>query len=678
MDSFSLPSFYLSAPTSPGGFSPQNPQFYSTRSTPLHQETSDDEFNFGTTPALANGSWDQNELEYRLPARANSFSTMAFADELFCNGQVLPLKLPPRLQRSVPTSPRSLSSRIKNPFVQQCTWNDDFDPFMNALEKVSDETSGRVSVHRRSRSYSPFSSRTISRDVNWDQEQPQYTNSSKDLEPKGPIVTEMMERKGSMYSRWVRSQTMIKNQTPITAGTMIKRLSRRVRDVNFSNKETVKPTKKTSEETSMESKMQKVKSVLLRYVSLKKESQTQEPNQQREMVTVSKISYFKRLSLSFKTNLRKKELIESKMGVVKHETKPPRCFCYAPRIPMMKQALRISPNFYLKLVILDPEQTLSSTKPFRVLQKQGHFFLVKNSFFRPPLLPLTSPFAAKIFTAPQKNWTLSPFSPSTLAHPLLPAVSAPNLRFYSTISSPLHQVGDQKTIDEEFNFGSSRSLADRWPPSISNIAFANELFCDGHVLPLKLPPRLQSSVPTSPTALRSRTRKPFAYQCKWNDYFDPFMIALENVSEESGRRIGGHRRSRSYSPFRARNISDTIQSDQKEPTTPMIINNQSPINRTIEEHVKLLKNTSDYPACTESTMQKLKSVMLRYASRKKEINEKTEIRIWKVSYFKRLSLSLKTNRRTKESIESKPQSKIGFKDKLLQKINDGIGIGIRH
>ncbi|CAI9271086.1 unnamed protein product [Lactuca saligna] len=337
MDLFSLPSFYLSAPTSPIGCSPQNLKFYSTRTSPLrqinNQENSDEEFDFGTSMRLTNG-FDQ-EHEYRLPARANSFSTMAFADELFCNGQVLPLKLPPRLQRSVPTSPRSLSSRIKNPFVQQCTWNDDFDPFMIALEKVSDETRGRMSIHRRSRSYSPFSARAISHTGNWKQEQPQHKNLVRDLEAKEPIVT--MERKGSMYSRWVRSQTMIKNQSP-KARTMIKKLGRRVRDANFSQKEFLKPMKKPNEPASCtESKMQKVKSVLLRYASVKKE--TPELNQKREIVTMSKISYFKRFSLSFKTNLRKKELIESKIAVAKHDKKPPRCFGYAPQVPTIKQEL---------------------------------------------------------------------------------------------------------------------------------------------------------------------------------------------------------------------------------------------------------------------------------------------------------------------------------------------------
>ncbi|PWA45210.1 hypothetical protein CTI12_AA519610 [Artemisia annua] len=303
MDHVSLPSFYLSAPTSPGCRSPDNGQYYSTWSGPLQQvgygsfgyesytdKTDEDQFEFKFNTK-------EEEHQYRLPARANSFSTLTFADELFCNGRVLPLKLPPRLQTSVPTSPKSFSSRVRSPFAQRCTWNDGFDPFLIALEKVSEETDGRVSVHRRSRSYSPFRGRSFSRKVDctkdWDYGQ-----------EKGPAITKSMEPKGSSYSRWVRSQTMV---TRPKARTTIKKLwlGRRVRDADFSHNQPVKPMKQSDSTSGKESKMQKVKSVLFRYASLKKE--TSESNQSREIVTISKISYFKRLSLSLKTNRRKKE-----------------------------------------------------------------------------------------------------------------------------------------------------------------------------------------------------------------------------------------------------------------------------------------------------------------------------------------------------------------------------------
>ncbi|GJY69339.1 hypothetical protein Tco_0472321 [Tanacetum coccineum] len=303
MDHVSLPSLYLSAPTSPGCRSQDNVQYYSTWSGPLQQvgydsfghesytdKTNDDQFEFKFKT-------NEDEHQYRLPARASSFSTITFADELFSNGQVLPLKLPPRLHASVPTSPRSFSSRVRSPFAQRCTWNDGFDPFLIALEKVSEETEGRVSVHRRSRSYSPFRGRSFSRKVDctkdWDYGQ-----------EKEPAITKVTEPKGSTYSRWVRSQTMVNRPK---ARTTMKRmwLGRRVRDADFSHNEPVKPLKQSDLTSFKESKMQKVKSVLFRYASLKKE--TSESNQSRGIVTISKISYFKRLSHALKTNRRKNE-----------------------------------------------------------------------------------------------------------------------------------------------------------------------------------------------------------------------------------------------------------------------------------------------------------------------------------------------------------------------------------
>ncbi|GLT54247.1 hypothetical protein SLA2020_274600 [Shorea laevis] len=103
-------------------------------------------------------------------------SPMAFADELFCDGKVLPLtpplKLPPRLQNvkskggsshsSTASSPRSPSSALKLSFSRRSLWNDDFDPFMVALENVREEKRGKTrgNNHRRARargrSLSPF------------------------------------------------------------------------------------------------------------------------------------------------------------------------------------------------------------------------------------------------------------------------------------------------------------------------------------------------------------------------------------------------------------------------------------------------------------------------------------------------------------------------------------------
>ncbi|MED6172003.1 hypothetical protein PIB30_046085 [Stylosanthes scabra] len=109
---------------------------------------------------------------------------MAFADELFNDGKVLPLepppalKLPPRLirnngdsgsvvasaQSSTLTSPKSPALVLRMlPFSRHSLWNDDFDPFAVALEKVKDDKRGNSSSKakndlRRTRSLSPFRS----------------------------------------------------------------------------------------------------------------------------------------------------------------------------------------------------------------------------------------------------------------------------------------------------------------------------------------------------------------------------------------------------------------------------------------------------------------------------------------------------------------------------------------
>lgn len=103
---------------------------------------------------------------------------MSFANELFRSGQLLPLKLPPRLQTitgrncrrpsSCATSPTLLSGAMfRNPFVRHSPKCKDVDPFTVALEKVrkEDTTRGRDSPVRRARSLSPL------RNSGWFQEQ---------------------------------------------------------------------------------------------------------------------------------------------------------------------------------------------------------------------------------------------------------------------------------------------------------------------------------------------------------------------------------------------------------------------------------------------------------------------------------------------------------------------------
>ncbi|KAI6685435.1 hypothetical protein NL676_031348 [Syzygium grande] len=92
------------------------------------------------------------------------------------------------------------------------------------------------------------------------------------------------------------------------------------------------------------------------------------------------------------------------------------------------------------------------------------------------------------------------------------------------------------------------------------MAFADELFCDGKVKPLKLPPRLQNdgadgsraqtpvASPTSSPRYAGARKRLARQRSLWDDEFDPFEVALERVKAEE--RDSGCRRSRSSSPFR--------------------------------------------------------------------------------------------------------------------------------
>ncbi|XP_076898530.1 uncharacterized protein LOC143552123 [Bidens hawaiensis] len=184
---------------------------------------------------------NENENEnYRLPARAKSF----------CSGQVLPLKPPPRLQTSVSSSPRSPNgpnslSRLR--LSRPCAWNDDFDPFQYALEKVSDETRARMSFHRRSQSYSGYRTSSVAhwldgsldRDKDHKKQEklhPKSNNISKifdqgyghvglrmkpneHIKPRGPTLAKMMEHRESVYSRRVVPSDHVAKPKPMVRTT---------------------------------------------------------------------------------------------------------------------------------------------------------------------------------------------------------------------------------------------------------------------------------------------------------------------------------------------------------------------------------------------------------------------------------------------------------------------------
>ncbi|KAK9999356.1 hypothetical protein SO802_018959 [Lithocarpus litseifolius] len=197
---------YVSAPTSPCRFNIENMNFYSvpnspTRglssaqlgfaiiepTTPTYEDakSSFDDFEFDTSgrfSLISNNTETyqnfENLLEHQLQQQKQerqsedslSLPTMAFADELFSDGKVLPqspLKLPPRLQyvnnksgNQSPTGspPRSPGSVLKLSFSRWSMWNDDFDPFMVALENVREEKREKTQGHnhRRARALLPL------------------------------------------------------------------------------------------------------------------------------------------------------------------------------------------------------------------------------------------------------------------------------------------------------------------------------------------------------------------------------------------------------------------------------------------------------------------------------------------------------------------------------------------
>lgn len=158
----------------------QNMEYYSAPSSPkqckspfLHSRPNStiDEFEFETS-----SRFNFNDVEFdpedrtteqqnkqRIQIEDELLPAMAFADELFSDGKVLPL--PPRLKIPPPqehrsgksstvSSPRSpVSAALKIKLIHQNLWNDDFDPFLVALQSV--KKNGRNN-HGPDPAHSPF------------------------------------------------------------------------------------------------------------------------------------------------------------------------------------------------------------------------------------------------------------------------------------------------------------------------------------------------------------------------------------------------------------------------------------------------------------------------------------------------------------------------------------------
>ncbi|KAL5994768.1 hypothetical protein ACLOJK_024823 [Asimina triloba] len=161
-----LPTPYVSAPSSPARTSnPFNatPCFYSYPTSPV-VGFSNPSPEFEPSPAAKNISDEEIQQHQK-----RHVQTMSFADDQFSNGQLRPLKLPPRLQGGSKPSSRVSSPTRSRDATSCCTFyrhsfkNKDLDPFAAALEEIRKEDAwfGQApprQLHRRTQSVAPLKS----------------------------------------------------------------------------------------------------------------------------------------------------------------------------------------------------------------------------------------------------------------------------------------------------------------------------------------------------------------------------------------------------------------------------------------------------------------------------------------------------------------------------------------
>ncbi|KAI6669641.1 hypothetical protein NL676_004526 [Syzygium grande] len=155
------------------------------------------------------------------PMGGDSLPSMAFADELFCDGKLMPLKPPPCSyygSKSGNQSPigspswRSPRSGFKVPFQFKSLWNDDFDPFMVALENVKEDSSARRTTqandHGQTQLLSPsrgFKAESLRRSTDLKGRKNQQNEQETSRAPVKPPV-EPMDSANPPFSKWVPNQ----------------------------------------------------------------------------------------------------------------------------------------------------------------------------------------------------------------------------------------------------------------------------------------------------------------------------------------------------------------------------------------------------------------------------------------------------------------------------------------
>ncbi|GMI89084.1 hypothetical protein HRI_002577700 [Hibiscus trionum] len=258
-------SFYMSAPTSPRRSSPEvgGLCFFSVPTSPTkttlksaYQDWTSNgdefEFEFETSRRFIVGEREaaESQPEESLPA-------MAFADELFHDGKVMPLKPPPGLQHhhkqsSILSSPRSSSGGLRLSFQRRSLWNDDFDPFMAALKNVKEE---KAKNHRRARSLSPSGIQIAVRYRNDSLVSNQHGINQRGLILPNPNSNKTMESKEEVKKR----QAKVAEPKGVV-------LARRARLVKLGNEEN--PRKPGVDSTMKQAKGQKMKKLWFRGESM--------------------------------------------------------------------------------------------------------------------------------------------------------------------------------------------------------------------------------------------------------------------------------------------------------------------------------------------------------------------------------------------------------------------------
>ncbi|KAL2239976.1 UNVERIFIED_CONTAM: hypothetical protein Sindi_0638800 [Sesamum indicum] len=296
------PYVYVTAPTSPNALTRSSSMvlYYSAPASPGRglgnavenqkasevQGSSLDGFEFKTIKKFSSGMG--RRFEYVMHGDQGGRAGLKHGqhgDSLAAGG---PLKLPPRLQWesdfdgfgrscvSAALSPKSPRTVCRVPFACKSFWNDDFDPFKVALQKVKEEKRGRNSHQRRSRSYSPFRvMSTCSSGFGYCNQDLEKRNSPMQVQESS--YSGLLEFKGSSYARWVRAQTRegaLSARRPKSQRRFL--FGQRLRLVNTKNYGPDKPTsdngKYIKQNCGNVSKLQKLRAVLLRYASFGREN----------------------------------------------------------------------------------------------------------------------------------------------------------------------------------------------------------------------------------------------------------------------------------------------------------------------------------------------------------------------------------------------------------------------